>query len=273
MTRDLSDVTALIITIGRDPYLLECVGSLRRHYPEILIYVGDQNPPSVHRTNQMIKAGVNRIVQLDWDCGVPIARNRVLEFITTPYLLLADDDFYFTTDSNLNAIRELAELYHIAGGGLILNNKPQRYEGFVNKVGNKLVWTRLVDPDEWMHPPFSAGHSPVWNPDLRYWPVDLTLNFFIAFTNAVKVIEWDENIKVSYEHTDFFLRMKNAGFTCAFTPDSTAVHKPPHVTLDPAQERSYLRTRKRRDDREYFFRKWGVDTLIDFNGNVDRLKK
>lgn len=262
--KDLSDVTALIITIGRDPFLLECVSSLRREYPEIKIIVGDQNEIDGRRIKQIGEAGADEMIPLPWDCGVPIGRNRVLEEIKTEYLLLIDDDFSFNQDSNLGAMREVAEIYDICGSHLLKKAKAwQEYQGFITKEGDKMVWRKLPADVTYFHLPH--------NPDVAYYPVDLTLNFFIAKTESVRKVKWDENITVSYEHSDFFLMARDKGLRVAYTPDSFAVHKPPWVKLDEDQERSYLRSRKRRDDREYFFRKWEVDTLIDFNGNIDRL--
>lgn len=255
----MNDVTALVATIARDAYALECVRSLRSQYPDISIIVGDQNIPTDERWASFTDAGADKIIDLPHDCGVPYARNTMLKHTETDYILIGDDDFYYEEESNLYALRSIAELYDFVGGQLRLNGAIQQYQGYLSREGHSWVWTRM-SMDNWS---IHEGY--------RYKPCDVTFNFFIAHRRFEDSVLWDENITVSYEHSDFFLMARDAGLTTAFTPDSTVLHRPPHVVMSHDDHTEYLSYRLRRHDRRYFFSKWGVNQLVDFNGNVDTI--
>jgi len=92
-------------------------------------------------------------------------------------------------------------------------------------------------------------------------------NFFLAKKKIHNIVQWDNRIKVSYEHEDFFIATKEAGIKIVYTPDAVVLHHPSFVEQPDGDYYDY---RYRRQDRGYFFRKWGLKQFIDMNGGEDK---
>lgn len=256
----MRDVTALVATICRDPYALACVESLRKQYPDMQIMVGDQNLRTDDRWDAFYKAGADKIIDLPHDCGVPYSRNEMMEFVETDYILIGDDDFYYTETANVPAMRTIAEQFDFVGGQLYQNGRVVEYQGWIDRVGSSFVYRKLPMTD------FETYKG------YRYKPCNLVFNYFVANVRFADKVLWDENITVSYEHSDFFIMAKQKGLTTAFTPDSTVVHKPEHVQLSSDDMKEYLYYRLRRQDKNYFYSKWAVDSVTGFSGQEDRIE-
>lgn len=256
----MHDVTALVATIARDVYALACVQSLRTQYPDMQIMVGDQNLRTEERWDAFYKAGADKIIDLPHDCGVPFSRNEMLEHVETDYILIGDDDFYYTETANVPAMRAIAEIYDFVGGQLFQDGRVLQYQGWIDRVGSSFVYRRL--PMEGYD--IYKGY--------RHKPCDLVFNYFVANVRFADRVLWDENITVSYEHSDFFIMAKQKGLTTAFTPESTVVHKASHISMDSDDLKEYLYYRLRRQDKNYFYQKWAVDSVTGFSGEEDRIE-
>jgi len=55
---------------------------------------------------------------------------------------------------------------------------------------------------------------------------DLGHNFFLSSRERLGRDPWDERLKIGYEHTEFFLRLRERGLLCARLPDVTVYHRP-----------------------------------------------
>lgn len=251
-----SEVTAVLKTFLRDYYLMECLKSLREQYPDIRIIVADDGHKRMERSEKILKYANNH-VYLDWDSGLPAGRNRALRIVETPYVFIGDDDFYHDSKA-LDKLLPLMEVADIAGGRVKHNNVIGDYQGFFveRDNGKELKWQRLESEDYKEH----KGS--------RYIPVDLTYNFFLGKTEKVREVGWDENIKISFEHSDFFLAAKKNGLKVVYCPDAIVDHKPMHVEINKDEEAEYRPFRLRRTDRDYFVKKWGYGSYADMNDNL-----
>ena len=92
------DRTAIIITTFlRDALLMRCVESIRKFYPDIPIFVGDNGNPDDKKT-EFLKAAKCTHFQLPFDLGVAGVRNETLKLIPPEYeyLMIIEDDTAFT---------------------------------------------------------------------------------------------------------------------------------------------------------------------------------
>ena len=177
-------LTAVIRTFERPKALRRLVGSIRRAYPELpLVVVDDSRDPSR-------LAGIETI-NLPFDSGVSAGRAAGLAAVSTPYVLMLDDDYIFTRSTRI----ELA----IA----TLDEHP----------GIDLVAGRVIDLPLFRSPDRSG----------RLWPtrarplapigslmgclpvVDKPANCYVARTERLATVGWDERLR-RLDHADFFTR-------------------------------------------------------------------
>lgn len=252
----MKNVTAIVISFLRPGYTKACVASLRERYPDIGIVVGENGNRDGGLAEACARASA-KYVQLPYDSGVCAARNRLVSETDTPYVLVGDDDFFYTDSARaedmaaaLDAEREI----DLIGGRVSQGGTTGNYQGFIDHSEGRIKVDAL-----------DVGSAP-WRVSggIRWCPVDLAFNFFVARTESVRAVPWDEQIKVAYEHLSWFLDFKKAGFRAAFTPDSVVVHKPSHV--DPEQSPEYAAFRNRRNDKDRFFRRFGITHIIGMNG-------
>ncbi len=185
ITRELDDLTAMIKTFERPKKLKNLIKSIRRLYPNLKIIVVDdsKDPSEIH--------GVKRIV-LPYDSGVSAGRNAGLKVVKTPYMLCLDDDFVFNRNTNL-----LKALHDI-------KNIPS-----IDILAGEVIYLPLrIAHDYSQTPVFFTPEKPLYEPGtlLGGYPVHLKVpNFYIARTDKVKLVSWDDNLK-RMDHADFFTR-------------------------------------------------------------------
>lgn len=248
------NLTALVINFLREPYMLECLKSLQKY--NITVLVGENGEYS-EETKQKVEALGAKYIKLPFDSGVTGGRNRLLKHVKTDYFLVGDDDFYYTNEANIEnmvAFLEKNKSFDLIGGRVRENGKIQNYQSFMELKNNILIYTPLkLDRFK-------------YDGNIQYKECDLTFNFFVGRTSTLKDIEWDENIKVSYEHSDYFLTLQKYNKKVAFTPDAVVVHKPAHVYVPPNE---YSKYRRRKNDKDYFFEKHKIRMAIDIHGRRD----
>lgn len=253
------NLTALIITFLRPEYTKTCVRSLRAMYPAIKIIVAengkfdddmrlfcDQNDTEYH--------------QMPFDSGVCYARNRLVELAKTDYVLVGDDDFYYTANAQVERMLKFMESsdFDVIGGRVEENNILRNYQGFIDLNKGFFHYHKLDVENVQYEFEKKSG--------LRFTPADITFNFFVARRETLLKVQWDEKIKVAYEHSDWFIMLKRAGGKVAFSPDPVVIHKP-NIGFSPSKE--YMAFRNRKCDKERFFEKHKLTYVIDMSGKKD----
>jgi GT2 family glycosyltransferase len=253
-------LTALIVTFLRDGYLCYCVKTLKTAFPDVDLMVGDNGYPSEEKARYIAdKRGI--YMPLEFDCGICRARNSLVGKITTPYTLIGDDDFAYSEEAKLNEMVEFLDNhpeFDLVGGRIRENGAVKNYQGFLDIGENYL---KIIPLD-------LEGRFE--NDGIDYIECDLTFNFFVARTEVLKEVRWDENIKVAYEHSDYFISLKKAGKRVVFSPAPIVEHKP---EICAVVEPKYTEYRSRQSDKEYYFKKHNLDYVVDIRGNKDWLKK
>lgn len=263
----MKNVTAIVISFLRPDYTIACIQSLRKVYPAINIIVGENGHYSAKLAYECTQVQA-KYVELPYDSGVCVARNRLLEQVTTEYVLVGDDDFFYTPDTGVERMHTLLDRHpeiDLIGGRIIENDVVRNYQGSIEITGRHLVNT----PINLDTAPFEYDEVS----DLRYIKTDLVFNFFVARVASIKNIPWDEQIKVAYEHSSWFIDLKKAGVHVAFSPEPIVIHKPVQVRMVVEQQtdahNAYRTYRMRRGDKERFFTRHNLDYVVDMNGHVD----
>jgi len=253
----MKNLTAIIVTFLRDEYLYVCVDSLLKQYPDINIIIGDQNP-SEEKKERFESLGI-QYVELEYDCGLCKARNELIKLVNMDYVLIGDDDFMYNDEAKVDIMLKWIEQNNdidLIGGLVRESGHIKNYQGFIQEKEDKKCFIyKALDNDKILG---SSIHQ-----------VDLTFNFFVAKTEAVRAVQWDEQIKVAYEHSSFFIDFKRAGYKAFFTPDAIVVHKPFVENRSRENHDKYKTFRSRKSDKKRFFEKYNLDYVIDMNGVRD----
>ena len=181
------DTTVVIKTFERPGFLQELIESIRQRHPEARIIVADDGRRPTERHDVEWH-------RLPCDSGLSAGRNYLVDQVRTPYLLLCDDDFLFTdqTDvASLHAALERTGLDLVAGDAA--------------RAGRHLLCGRFDQVGDELH--LRRGYRAS---DGDVLLADWVPNFFIARTKALKKCRWDDRLKVG-EHADFFLRFQRQG--------------------------------------------------------------
>ncbi len=142
------------------------------------------------------------------DIGLSKGRNIGLESIETPYFLLMDDDFVVPPSFKLDDVAEIFEK----------NNSDMMSISFYDLVFFERRYRGKYEKN--------ADGTLVINNTLENENLDFVLNCFIAKTQRIKNILWDDEIKLGYEHDDFFLRAKRKSLVISHYSDQKIWHLP-----------------------------------------------
>ena len=190
----VDDVTIFIKTYNRIPACNKLVQSIRNLYPEQPIIVINDYCKTVWEDDNM------KTVLFDEDLGASRGRNEALKLITTKYAIQLDDDFYFSSKTNIQLWKDLlvkndldilgAKLNALNLVGYFVDNGKGKYS---LKVGS-------VDSGKDVIPFDCMGQC--------------------LMLNVEAVLDaggWDEDLNMC-EHVPFFWKMYKAGVKTGFTP-------------------------------------------------------
>lgn len=196
--------------------------TLQQQYPDVKIYVADQDLP----TAEMFAFYESRNVEyyyVPFDRGLSYCRNFLISQTKEKYLMWGDNDFVF---DEKNGIAEAISLLdnktdiHVVGGAIIKNGKTEHYERQL--IYDKNLGTLIYIPLELTNP---KAHT--FKDKYLYYYCDLTFNIAIARRKIFnrKKIKWLEKLKVRYEHTFIFMCFKYIGnFNVIYFPTLQANH-------------------------------------------------
>lgn len=252
------NLTALMITFLRPAYTKHCINSLRATYNDIKIIVAENGEFDDDMKQFCDRVGAEYHL-MPFDSGVCYARNRLVELAKTDYVLVGDDDFEYNQDAKVEQMLRFMEKnkgFDVIGGRVKEGGVLRNYQGFIDlNVGHFHYHALNVDEIKYDKCEVSG---------LRYCKADITFNFFIGKRSKLLAVKWDEQIKVAFEHSDWFIMLKQANGNVAFSPDPIVVHKP-NIGFKPSAE--YLDFRNRKSDKRRFFTKHNLAYVIDMGGH------
>lgn len=220
----LDQLTVIIKTIHRPWSCARLIQSLDQHAPCVRIKVlDDSHPDKRFSTAYPVEAKrVNRLIETKFDIGISAGRNRLLATVETPYFLLVDDDHVATAKTDLAG---LVEKLHVRREQCDLLAAAQPSQA-VPRCFEVIDKQRILRAAESSH-----------EQDGNIFYCDMVPNCFVAKSDAIKEIGWDENLKV-HEHWEFFHRGWLQGLRVAITADHSFDHR--HIS-NPAY--THLRNR------------------------------
>jgi len=229
----MNNVTLLVKTFKRPEHLERLLNSVEEHYPKLsVIVVDDSDVPYADEICGKYRNNDFMAYTMPYDIGLSAGRNAGLDTITTPYFVLCDDDHYFNSSLAIPLLLgALADGMDIAGGHYVEpNGRETRWDGLLVRRGE----------DVWGH------RVPVERP---YTRVEIVQNFFAARTDEIKLLRWDDQIKIGTEHCDFFYRAKLRKLKVAYVPDAYVCHRHP----EDAEEDGYQEARNRGMEFKHFY--------------------
>lgn len=156
--------------------------------------------------------------RLNFDCGLSHARNFLVKRaadLGCKYCLLTADSIQFTSVydfSNPMSLLDAWDSHAIVGFDLKGRIAWEHDLELKNRTFVLMPSKRFVK------------HN-----NITYRQCDICRNFFLAKTDALLQVQWDEDLKLC-EHEDFFWRLKSAGFEAFYTDEISAAyikHKTP----------------------------------------------
>jgi len=240
-----------------------CILSLKECFPDVSIYVADQDAKTEDMETFYQEYNVNySFVEYDW--GLSNCRNFLLEKVKEPYVMWGDNDFIFIKESNLNNALTLLQnipKIGIVGGMIIKNGLENHYEHYL--VYDKNTQSVIIIPIQYLKPEEKRYKG------ILYYDADLIYNFAVApqklFKN--KKVRWNKKIKVCFEHEDFFLRVKVfSNLKVLYTPSMKVIHK--HTG-----GAGYQTFRSRRVEDECLSKFWNLKHYITVGENTVKFYK
>jgi len=193
------DIAHIIPTFERPAFAKRLINSIREFYPDATILVCDDS-----REETYYKNAVN-IPANAYDIGLSAKRNQLVDSVEEPYTMVWDDDYVCYEDSHIEWFYELltgVDGLGIVGGNWRYPEQEKRDSWFTGMVSAHGPIRKHIPPQD----------KPHKYKGLRYHLVDFTPNWFLARTDILKLIPWDEQLKLQ-EHIEHFCRIKAiAGF-------------------------------------------------------------
>jgi glycosyltransferase involved in cell wall biosynthesis len=173
------DTTCVITCFGRVECLNRTIKEARKRFPQLKIIVADYGDPCVSRNDVDIH-------KLSYDIGIAFARNYLIRQVTTPYVLLMDDDHVFTDNTDVQQLYNvmIEDTADIAGGWI--TNRFSWHNLFL--LQNSCLYMLPID----------LSKVPVNIPV----PVHCCENFFLAKTKILQNNPWNNYFKIG-EHLLF----------------------------------------------------------------------
>lgn len=191
------EIAHIIPTHERPAVAQRLISSIRRFYPESRIYVCDDS--EVPRSYE----GATGVPATAYDIGLSAKRNLLVQASTEPYVMLWDDDYVCTSNTDLRVFYGL--IREIEGCGMV------GAEWSLNQTQGRNVWfTGQLIPNgaevKVRPPEGQPKRAEVPTGTARYHEVDLLPNFFMAKRGLLEAVPWDEELKLN-EHLEFFARL------------------------------------------------------------------
>jgi hypothetical protein len=235
--------------------IIECCEHKDAFRKWIRIYVGDQGYAnfSVEKKEfyKKLEEEGHKVYNLPFNCGLSFARNFLVKESLEPYLMIVDDDFDFTSNTNLGVMIDV--LNHKKENGIVggdIDNRAQYHADLVlEKDSNGINLYRIKKHNTKQIVAFNNSY-------VDYYYTGIVLNFFLAKREVLEDVPLDNNLKL-VEHTDHFLRIKrDSEWKVCHCPLVTCSH------IQGQEPKEYKDFRQNEDYVSMFKNKWGIKKII-----------
>ena len=239
--------TLLIKTIWRPEKCLRLLESARAEYPSMPIVVVDDGPPHMALSSEDVARLHVTYRRFRLDVGIGTCYNTAIrEMITTPYVIICDDDNVFhETDLSLFLPYLDDGTFDVLGGAVMrkFRGRLQKYVGTFeinNHHDGREIIMRMLNING-LKEPIHAHY---------------VMNFFAATLEAMTRCPYDENLKVC-RHEDWFLMAYKLALKVGYHPGPVIIHDPEGQPRDPP-EYGQLRSGRFPEFRAVMYQKWGL---------------
>ena len=187
------NVTFIYKSFQRQRMAKQLYRNIQQYYPGVRVVIADDSAKPLRLTGDALQ-----VVQLPFNSGLSYGINRALEQVQTPYVIRMDDDELLTPYTNfhgqLRFLMAHPEVDVAAVGYIPLPRCPspeqtaaQFYRQSMHDAPLPLKIPHLT--------PIDKTHIVVGKPP----------NIFVARTESIRAIGYDENIRM-IDHNEFFFR-------------------------------------------------------------------
>lgn len=217
-------ISVIIPTYNRREMVLDCVASvLATDYRELEIIVVDDCSPdqtSEELTRRFAGDKRVRVIRNERNCSLAVSRNRGAAIAKGEYLFFLDDDN--VVDENI--LSELLAVFaHDERIALVAPLAIQNRRGT-----EPTIWTLGCDFNRWTSQPRNlSADLPLSQFDEydKLFPTTYSPNAFMVRREAFdKVGGFDESYVITYEESDFGLRLLEAGYAAYIAPKAKTRH-------------------------------------------------
>lgn len=208
----MKKIAIIYTTFLRDELMKKTVGSIASNWSEFTLLVCYQGHPPIIS----FLLPDTHILELPFDCGLSAARNEGVRWAARhgyEYCLITADSIKFTfkTMKKLALAQEFLKTIDVAGiiGFNLKNRVPWEYK---MELAQGRFLLSQTQSEKLCH--LEGG-------DLFVKDCDICRNFFLAKTQALLEVPWDDALKLS-EHEDFFWRFKQSPWKVFWTPEISA---------------------------------------------------
>ena len=258
MSEVTQQITVAIKTFERPELVKRAVSSLRHFHPTMPVVIADDSKEPISFNEDPYTEALH----LPFDTGISYGRNRAIERVKTPYYLLMDDDYFFKADCNLEGLVKVLETTDFD----IISMRVLNYRAKKGYCRGELHFAGTMEREGTQMVHYIGKNRGIYQ---GYPCFDIIHNCYLARTNKVAKIKFDEKIKIGKEHGDFFLEAKKNGVLVTIAKDSYIHHL-------QANSSNYNNFRDRGDQfTEYYFKKHRLDsekTLGSEYKIVDKVK-
>lgn len=263
-----ASLALVFATIERPQVVQRLIGSARRFFPAMPIYVADQSLDVTPMLSFYESTGT-QLIRMPYDAGVCASRNRLALAVKEEYLVLCDDDFVLGAETDFAPALEILAArpdIGIVGGRLYdfdgEREFPRHWELYLHLDRANRTLTSI--PITQFAPRVERLGA------LSYYLCDAVMNFAVMRRTIFEdpCVRWDERFQSNGEHEDFYLNLKlHSNVRVAYLPRLIAYHHHPE---------SFLGYRSRLRDRvagwARFFEKWQIDQHLEIGMGVRTIR-
>ncbi len=217
------NVTFVFKSFERQKSAKRLYENICKYYPETRVIIADDSKIPLD-----LKGDNLEVIHLPFNSGLSAGLNKALERVTTPYIVRMDDDECLTPFSRFHDhLRFLMQHTGADLVGLSYITTP-RCRTHKKMAGNYFAQSMDLAPK-----PLKIPHMTKLGDG--YIVVGKTPNIFIARTESVRTVGYDDNIRV-LDHNEFFFRAAG-NIVSVFAPDSFVFH------IHDLTDKNYLKYR------------------------------
>lgn len=220
------DIAIIIPTIERDDLLISTIDSIIAYWqPNWRVYIIDQNENDTkdkQRFYRIVSSEFHdydkqsiHVERVPYNSGLSYCRNKGVELAKKdgiPYCLIGADSIYF--DKSMANINDLIRYF-------------KRYDLLGLDISNRIKWEakmKLIEGSHFELDFINTVCKTCNNKKLIIWNCDIVRNFFLAKTEYLDKIKWDQSLLMR-EHEDFFYRFKQEGLKVGYTNWCNGIYK------------------------------------------------